>query len=547
MELQKLTVLDTARVREELKRFKNHEIEGAFSGFSGRRLYLKFRESSQILVYSVGTASSYIGITNELPDKLEKSLGGIDGYYFTDVRQSNYDRILSVELEKKDRLGKMLAALLILEMIPNIGDVYIVDKDFNIKSSLRKKRKKIYKYPGPLKKPTILNIDKDRLEKIHDADLDPFKEIYGLNKRDILNFSLSPEADNDELLHDLTEYVLQARKPGPAWIIARGDEYIGYSLVKPILTRDETAIEIESALAMYEQYYSEVAGRIDEKKRIENLQRMCKSEISRRRKKISRIKKELEESRKADLYKMYGEMILSNIGRIKKGADSIDLDPLYNETGDKITIKLDPSKSPSANAESYFKKSRKAAGSKMTLGNRLRETETELADLTDIADSFEQKPNLMERKLIEMGLLTSDKSETATRKAAERRKPYRVYRATCGWEILIGKSNKDNDELTFHIASKEDFWFHAWQAAGSHTVLRLPDKSSKPDKQTLLEAASLAAYHSKARNSSKVPVAYTQVKYVRKPRKFPPGKVLVEREKQLMVKPANPDDFLPTR
>jgi predicted ribosome quality control (RQC) complex YloA/Tae2 family protein len=75
--------------------------------------------------------------------------------------------------------------------------------------------------------------------------------------------------------------------------------------------------------------------------------------------------------------------------------------------------------------------------------------------------------------------------------------------------------------------------------------LRLPDKSSKPDRQTLLEAASLAAWHSKARNSAKVAVAYTQVKYVRKPRKFPAGKVLVEREKQLMVKPANPDDFMP--
>ncbi len=108
---------------------------------------------------------------------------------------------------------------------------------------------------------------------------------------------------------------------------------------------------------------------------------------------------------------------------------------------------------------------------------------------------------------------------------------------------MIGKSNRDNDELTLRIASKDDYWFHAWQAAGSHTVLRLPAKNSVPDKQTLLEAASLAAHFSKARRSSKVPVLYTRVKYVRKPRKFPPGKVIVEREKQLMVKPADPGDF----
>jgi predicted ribosome quality control (RQC) complex YloA/Tae2 family protein len=116
--------------------------------------------------------------------------------------------------------------------------------------------------------------------------------------------------------------------------------------------------------------------------------------------------------------------------------------------------------------------------------------------------------------------------------------------ASNGWDILVGRTNTDNDELTFKIARKDDYWFHAWQAAGSHVVLRLPNKEAIPDKMILLEAASLAAHFSKARTSTKVPIACTQVKYVRKSKNFPPGKVLVEKEKQLMVKPANPDDFL---
>jgi len=544
MQLQKPTVLDAARICEELETFKDIEIDGAFSGFSNRQLYIKFRKSDIILKYSVDKNSSYMGIADELPDNLTKTLPGIEGYSFSEIKQMNNDRIMEITLSKKGRLGKKIAARLIFELMPNIGDVYFTDDNFSVKYTLRKKRKKTYKYPAPLNKPTVLNINKEQLKTILKKGGDFSKEIYGLNERDILNLSIGKKSEIDELLHDLNDYVLEARKPGQAWIIVRGDEYVGYSLVKPILMKDEIAIEFESALTMYEKYYSKVAGSIDEKQRIEALLKIVKTEIAKARRKISRIEKELEESGKAGLYKTYGEMILVNINKIEKGANEVTLNSLDKNTDDKIVIKLDPAKSPVANAEIYFKKSRKAAGSKEPLQNRLREAGRQLAELENIGRSFAEKPALVERKLMEMGLLTG-KPGAAARKPVEKRKPYRIYKSSCGWEILIGKSNKDNDELTFYIASKEDYWFHAWQAAGSHTVLRLPDKSSKPDKQSLLEAASLAAYYSKAKHSSKVPVLYTQVKYVRKPRKFPPGKVLVEREKQLMVKPADPDRFLP--
>jgi len=544
MQPQKPTVLDVARLAFEIQSFAGLEIEGAYAGYSKRQLSIKFRNSIMILGYSVDKNSAYMGALSELPENAEKTLPGIEGHIITGVKQINCDRILEIELRKKDRLGKSTKARLILELIPNTGDVYFVDHDFMIKSSLRKKRKKDYEYPAQLKKPTVLNIDKEWLGAIIDSGSDPFKEIYGLNPRDILNLHPTADLDSDELFHDLTEYVVQAAKSGPAWIIARNDEYIGFSLVKPFLQESEIAIEMDSALMMYERYYSAVAGSVDEKQRSETLQKLVNSEIVKTEKKIAKIKTELLESQKAELYKSYGELILANIGKIDKGSSSVELDSLGDDPSGKVTIKLDPAKTASVNAGDYFKKSKKAAASKETLERRLMEAELYLDRLGETRSLAQDKPELLERHMTEIGLLTK-KDGKAARKTIEKRKPYRIYRATCGWEILIGKSNKDNDELTFHIASREDYWFHAWQAAGSHTVLRLPDKSSKPDKQTLLEAASLAAYHSRARNSSKVPVAYTQVKYVRKPRKFPPGKVLVEREKQLMVKPADPDDFLP--
>jgi predicted ribosome quality control (RQC) complex YloA/Tae2 family protein len=223
-----------------------------------------------------------------------------------------------------------------------------------------------------------------------------------------------------------------------------------------------------------------VAGSIDEKQRTKTLAKLVDKEMVKIEKKIAKINKELLESEKADLYKSYGELILANINNITKsygelilaninnitrGVPSVILDSFEDDSTEKITIKLDPAKTASANAKEYFKKSKKAAASKETLGKRLFEAEEHLDKLNEIKTATHDKPDLLEERLIEIGLLAK-KTGKAARKPVEKRKPYRVYRASCGWEILIGKSNKDNDELTFHIAAKDDYWFHAWQAGG---------------------------------------------------------------------------------
>ena len=117
--------------------------------------------------------------------------------------------------------------------------------------------------------------------------------------------------------------------------------------------------------------------------------------------------------------------------------------------------------------------------------------------------------------------------------------PWR-YKSTEGWDVLIGRSSEANDHLTLHIARPEDYWFHAHGCPGSHVVLRRGKGANEPSKATLDEVASWAAFHSKSRNAGKVPVIYTQKKYVRKPRGTKPGTVYVEREKMIMVRPVEP-------
>ena len=105
------------------------------------------------------------------------------------------------------------------------------------------------------------------------------------------------------------------------------------------------------------------------------------------------------------------------------------------------------------------------------------------------------------------------------------------------WEILIGKSAENNDLLTFKYARKYDIWLHAQGVSGSHVVIRVPDKSQKPPMDIIEQAASAAAFFSSAKNSSTVAVNYTEVRYVRKPRKAPPGTALISYAKTIFVEP----------
>jgi predicted ribosome quality control (RQC) complex YloA/Tae2 family protein len=127
----------------------------------------------------------------------------------------------------------------------------------------------------------------------------------------------------------------------------------------------------------------------------------------------------------------------------------------------------------------------------------------------------------------------------AARAPSARLQPRRL-KSHEGWEVLIGRSNEGNDYLTHRLARPEDYWFHVHGAAGSHVVLRRGKGKNEPSKQTLHEVGAWAAYYSQARTAGKVPVIVTRKKYVRKPRKSPPGLAVCEREKTLMVRPQEP-------
>ena len=265
------------------------------------------------------------------------------------------------------------------------------------------------------------------------------------------------------------------------------------------------------------------------KKRIDYLEKTLK--------KITDFKK-LEENKK--ISELKGNLLLTFSAEIPKGIDQVILKNIYSAEEEQITIKINPRLSISENAHRYFEKFKNIQEKKSTMMTKRDAYDYELEywkkiyDQSKNFDTFKEVQKL-DQLLIQKKLIQKKKNE----KYEDKIDSFSFNRLLLGkkWEVLIGKNAQNNDLLTFKFAHKYDLWLHAQGVSGSHVIIRLLDKNQNPPIEVIRQAASIAAYFSAAKNSSTVPVIYTQVRYVRKPRKAAPGNVLITHEKTIFVKP----------
>jgi predicted ribosome quality control (RQC) complex YloA/Tae2 family protein len=280
--------------------------------------------------------------------------------------------------------------------------------------------------------------------------------------------------------------------------------------------------------------------------------------------KIEALRGDLAEAERAPILRRHGEALLAYLRQVPARAASVML-PDPHDAARTLEIALDPALSPQANAARHFKRAAKAERALGEIPPRIAATEAEthevgvmLAKLEAAAEgaltpAFERLLDSAVAKLPPAmraeasGEAEAARAATPARVAAgEARAPSaklqpRRLKSSEGWEVLIGRSNEGNDYLTHRLARPEDYWFHVHGAAGSHVVLRRGKGKNEPSKQTVEEVAAWAAYYSQARTAGKVPVIVTRKKYVRKPRKSPPGLAVCEREKSVMVRPKEPE------
>jgi predicted ribosome quality control (RQC) complex YloA/Tae2 family protein len=260
---------------------------------------------------------------------------------------------------------------------------------------------------------------------------------------------------------------------------------------------------------------------------------------------LEKITQEHRQQNRAGEYERFGKLVMANIYQLHKGQKVAVLhDPL--ESAEAYSITLDPALSPVQNAERYFEKAKKARGAQLESGEREQHLQRRRGVLQSLIpevlevnspESLKQFFNHNSALLKEVGYLKEKEQKELP--------PFRIFTVDGGFQVLAGKSSENNDLLTMKYAKPDDLWFHCRGSSGSHVVLKSGSGRGEPSKKAITQAAAIAAYYSKMKNASLIPVAMTKRKFVRKPKGVPPGTVTIEREKVIFVEAQLPEEEQP--
>ena len=345
------------------------------------------------------------------------------------------------------------------------------------------------------------------------------------------------QEQRDEVRQAIMEILSALRSPAPRIYTGAGDGNTIFSLL-PLHQgegmKEEVFGDIQEAVhAMVARNRS--ALRLGERKL--PLLAALRQGVTRARRAIEAMEDGSRGAERADAYERFGSLLISHLPEFGKG----DTAATIVDAGGEVVIPLDPSLSAAHNAQRYFAKAKRARASAREAGTRegaLRRRVVlgeQLLNIFEAADSRDSVRELMKTHTDELRELGIDARERPTEPL-----PFRIFIVDGGFEVWAGKSSTNNDLLTLKHARPNDLWFHARGASGSHVVLKTGTGHGEPGKKAKEQAAGIAAYYSKMRNASMVPVAMTERKYVRKPKGASPGSVTLEKEKVIFAEPGLP-------
>jgi predicted ribosome quality control (RQC) complex YloA/Tae2 family protein len=296
----------------------------------------------------------------------------------------------------------------------------------------------------------------------------------------------------------------------------------------------------ESPSEMIEEFYQEKAGAFRLAQKTADLRKILQNNIERCAKKANIYMKTLDEIKDREINKIKGELLTANIYSLKKGMTSFKAQNYYSEDGCEIDIDLNPLMTPSENAQRYYKKYNKQKRTLAALSDQIKANDEELsyldgvlsglslaADESDIADIREE--------LAQSGFIKKKRVGKGAKAQSRKKSSPLHFLSSDGFDIYVGKNNIQNDFLTMRFAQAGDLWLHAKDMPGSHVIISSNGK--QPPEKTIYEAAHLAAYYSKGKNSTQVPVDYTLKRNVKKPNGAKPGYVIYEANKTAYITP----------
>ena len=473
----------------------------------------------------------------------------LEGGIVKSIRQIGNDRRVEIDIESKDEIGDTIYRTVILEIMGKHSNLILVDDQYKIIEGFKHLTPNTnqyrtvmpgFKYEAPptQNKRNPYDISSDEVLKFVDFNagkiakqlLNTFEGFSPLITNEITN--RYPFMNQDTLPQAFEEVIDQTLKvPVPVFHKNHETGKEDFYFMKLKQFSDDIVI-YDSLHDLLDRYYDARGERARVKQRANDLVRFVQQQLQKYQHKLSKLIDEYESAKDKDTQQLYGELITANIYRIQQGDASINVLNYY--TNEEITIPLDPTKSPSVNAQYYYKQYNR-------MKTRERELDLQIALTRENIDYFANIEQQLEHitvdeiddirdELAEQGFMKQRKN---TKKKKQDKIHLQTYISSDGDTILVGKNNKQNDYLTNRKAQKSHLWFHTKDIPGSHVVIL----NDAPSETTIKEAAMLAGYFSKAGNSGQIPVDYTEIKNVHKPSGAKPGFVTYDNQKTLYATP----------
>ena len=483
------------------------------------------------------------------------------------IFQMGLERILCFELEHLNELGDLSHKRMYIEIMGKHSNIIFTDENNKIIDSIKRISANMsslrevlpgreYFLPEELKKKDLLNTKLEEFIEILKSKEYPLsKSIYmnfaGISpliaEEIILRSSLLSQAPStslgeleythlfhtiQNLLEDINTHYFTPN------IIYKGEEAIEFSSINlySYEGKEYKRESFDSVSKMLYDFYSSREAFVLNRQKSSDLRRIVNTALERASKKYDLQEKQLQDADKKDIYRVYGDLLNTYGYSLKGGESSFTTENFYDDNKE-ITIPLDKNKSAKENAKKYYDKYAKLSRTTKALSEEILKTKNDIEHLQSIQTALEvssddESLSQIRQELVDFGYI---KKHSSAKKQKIASHPYH-YISSDGYDIYVGKNNYQNEELTFKVATGNDWWFHAKGIPGSHVILKSNNEEELPDR-AYEEAAALAAFYSKAKDADKVEVDYIQKKNIKKVAGAAPGFVIYHSNWSMVATP----------
>lgn len=538
-------------------------------------LSLRNRTGAYKLLLSVRSNSPRVHFTKYAPDNpqtppmlcmlLRKTLVGA---VLTGLRQEGLDRVLFLDFDASNEIGDRVHPSLCIEIMARHSNIILLDENGTVidavkridaaKSSVREILPGVpYELPPAQDKVNLLQEDAraayERVLAQGEARLSAalLHSLQGVSPivcrelanraagEDLLVSSLSL-AQKSILLQELEALLKRVRggSPEPEMVLDQEGKPVDFAFLPVRQYGSLMNVRAYPELsALLDDFYTERDRAERTKQRAQDLFRLLTSTMERITRRLNAQRAELAASEDREELRIRAELINAYQYTLEKGAPFYDVENYYDENR-ILRIPADPALTPARNAQKYYKEYRKAQTAQRVLTEQIAAGEQELQYIESVFDALSRSQS--ERELAEIREELAAGGYLKRRRSAKQKAPKALppmeFCTDDGFSVLVGRNNVQNDKLSLKMAAKNDLWLHTKNIPGSHVILVTGGR--EPSGEALVQAAQLAAWFSRARESSSVPVDYTPVRMLRKPQGARPGKVIYDTYRTLSVRPS---------